>query len=59
MLGMTALTSLIALAFCAESIFFRLMVKSVFSFGFSSAAGAASAVGAALEAEGAAEAGAA
>lgn len=48
-LGMTALTSLIAFAFCAESIFVRLTLKVVFSFGFSGSASVAVA-GAALDA---------
>lgn len=52
MLGMIALTSLIAFAFCAASILVRVTLKTVFSFGAAtSAAGAAAAGPAAAGAE--------
>lgn len=56
MFGMTPLTSLIAFAFCAASIFVSVTVKTVFSFGFS---GSAAAAAPAPPAAGAAAAGAA
>jgi hypothetical protein len=53
---MMALTSLIALAFCAASIFVKLTLNTVFSLGFSGSAAAPASPPAGPEAAGAAEA---